>query len=540
MKRLALICGMAALVALVACSKAPTPVTPKVDSGPGCASYKDCEAGEVCDTATAQCGACKSSGQCLPHQDCASPSANQSLRCTFQAGWGNDCTLNADCPAAKLCKQGLCVASTDVVACPSYVCAAGQRCNRVNLVCEIDSGCFTDEQCDPSQVCNLATNRCDLRCTDANAQTVCLAGQKCVAGRCAQCGADADCQGGLKCDVTAGICTAGSTCFSDRDCTVPLVCNPLTLQCTQTVPPCVSDEQCRADQSCDVPSGRCVASGCQPDRYEPNHSQAAAAAIGPGPEIDVTGLTLCNGDSDYFSFSLLQGDLVQAVVDADTLAATTFEATLLDPLGRAIARGDLVASGQADSDGTYALRVRSSDLSQRYGLRVTIDHTSASCQNDAYEPNDTVPQATPLRPPGLSTLAICGGDHDWYSVQVASGRALRALLESDATGGEVDLYAYAADATTPLGALADGTHSGELVVQPVSDAGATYYLLVQGGEARSTNQYSLSVSFPTAAPYVPDAGPADAGPLDGGFETDGGDVDGGVAVDGGDVDGGTR
>src|SRR6185437_11284603 len=102
------------------------------------------------------------------------------------------------------------------------------------------------------------------------------------------------------------------TCFSDRDCQVPLVCNPATSQCTQPPPPCVSDEQCKVGYTCDLASGRCALAGCQPDAYEPNnHSQATAAAIGPGPVIQVKDLTLCGGEQDFFSFDMLQGDLVQ-------------------------------------------------------------------------------------------------------------------------------------------------------------------------------------------------------------------------------------
>jgi hypothetical protein len=487
------------LLTLVACSKSKPPPPPVIDAGPQCTDSSQCDPGEVCDANTGTCGPCKSTGQCKPHQNCQPPSPGQANACVYQAGWGDDCKLNDDCAAALLCKQGLCVPANQVTTCPNQQCPSGQRCNRTNLVCEQNSGCFTDDDCDSTELCNTATHACDPRCTDETAAQVCAADQKCFNGRCAQCGSDSDCSGGLSCDVTAGRCTNGSTCFSDADCDVPLVCNPVTSQCTQPPPPCVADEQCKSDETCDVPSGRCVPAACVPDRYEPNNSQATAAPLGTGPEIDVSGLTLCNGEQDYFSFQMLQGDLVQVVTEADTLATNTFDTTLLDPTGRALNRGDLVAQGQADSDGLYAVRVHSTDLKQSYGLRITIDHTSSFCQNDVYEPNDTPAQATRVAPPGIDSAAICEGDHDWFSLAVPAGLGVHVDEDSIASQGDLDLYVYASDGTTLLGSSAT-SNDDEIVDLPASTvASTTILILVQGGEPRSANQYSLQVSFRDAS-----------------------------------------
>ena len=496
-------------LALAGCKGDAPPPPPAVDAGPTCASNADCAEGQVCDTGTGKCSACKSSGQCAPHQVCQPPARNQPNACVWAQGYGDDCAQNGDCPAGQLCRQGLCLASSEVTTCPSGACPSGQRCNRQNLVCEEASGCFTDADCDATLLCNTATHQCDLRCTEDTADQICAAGQKCVGGRCAQCGSDADCPGGLSCDTAAGTCTNGSTCFSDRDCDVPLVCNPATSQCTQTVPPCVSDEQCKFGDACNLASGRCEAAGCPADRYEPgNHSQAAAAAIGPGPDIRVNALTLCGGQTDYFSFAMLQGDIVQVVVEADPLAAQTFDTALLDPAGRVVAEGDLAVNGQADSDGTFAVRVHTTDIEESYGLRVSIDHTASSCQNDSFEPNDTLPQATHVNPPGLSTLAVCAGDHDWYSIDVPAGLGVNVSESSDPAAGDVDLYVYAADGTTLLGSSATNADTEQVQLGPQVAGGARIYALVQGGDPRSQNQYSLAAAYRSDEP--------DAGSLDGG------------------------
>ena len=514
---------------------------PIVDAGPTCQSNADCSAGQVCDTRSGTCGPCKSSGQCALHQSCQAPSPNQPNACVYQPGYGGDCTANGDCQAGQLCRQGLCLPSNQVTTCPSGACPSGQRCNAQNRVCEENAGCFSDSDCDATQLCNAATHLCDPRCTDT-ADTVCQAGQRCVSGRCAQCGQDSDCMGGLTCDVVAGTCTNGNTCFSDRDCDVPLVCNPATRQCTQAVPPCVSDEQCKVGFVCELASGRCLAAGCAPDAYEPaNHTLAGAAAIGPGPDIQVQDLTLCGGESDYFSFAMLQGDLVQVVVQADPLAAQTFDTALLDPQGRVLASSDLVVNGQADADGTFAVRIHSTDPEQPYGLRVSIDHTEGSCQNDAFEPNDTVPQATHAAPPGLPTLAICAGDHDWFSIDVPAGLGLSVSETSDPTLGDLDLDVYASDGTTLLGRSATARAAETVTLGAAAAGGARVYARVQGGDVRATNQYGLSVSYQLDADAGADAGPVDVG-MDAGSSADAGpdDVDAGSRADAGpgDVDAG--
>lgn len=488
-----------ALAALLfaACSNGGGNTTPPtVDSGPSCTTDAGaCEAGLVCEPTTGRCGPCKSSGQCAAHQLCEAGGTPRQLRCAFQAGFGNECVTNDACEAGKVCKQGLCIPSQEAVSCPNGLCGEGLRCNRTNSVCELDTGCDSDAQCDASQRCNTTTQRCEQRCTADNAAEVCLVGERCFSGRCAQCGSDGDCQGGLTCDVGAGRCTAGLTCFSDRDCDVPLVCNPLTSQCTVKPPPCVSDDQCRRDQICDVPNGRCALRGCQPDRYEPNHSQATASSVGPGTDFEVKSLTLCDGQQDFFAFALSQGDIVQVVVEADPLAAGSFTTTLLDPLGRAVARGDLVVSGQADSDGRYAVRIQSRDVQQKYALRFQIAKVAGSCENDGFEPNDTAAQATRLAPPGLDRLAICAGDNDWFALDVPADRGARLRVEHAAAAGDLELFVYTPDGTTLLGSSTTALDVEEVSIEASQAAGRRLLVRVAGASTRTENQYSLGAAF---------------------------------------------
>ena len=104
---------------------------------------------------------------------------------------------------------------------------------------------------------------------------------------------------------------------------------------------------------------------------------------------------------------------------------------------------------------------------------------------------------------------------------------------SDPVQGDLDLYVYASDGTTLLGQSATSNATELVQLGPSKVAGARVYALVQGGDTRSENQYTLAVVYRTDEP---DAGVLDAGPVDAG-PVDAGDVDGG-ASDAGQADAG--
>jgi hypothetical protein len=385
-----------------------------------------------------------------------------------------------------------------VTLCPTGACPPGQRCNRVNVVCEADAGCFSNGDCDGATACNTYTNQCVPTCTAQNVDEVCSSGQKCVNGVCAQCGQDSDCPGGLVCDTQAGRCSNGTTCFSNSDCQVPLVCNPVTSQCTQQPPPCVSNEQCQDNYECDLASGDCIPQQCQPDAYEPNDTLAEAASIGPGTDINVSNLTLCNGVPGFFSFQLQQGDLVQVVVTADALTANSFTTTLYNPLGSVIATGNLAINGVASSTGAYVVEIQSTNPNEGYGLRIQVDQTTNDCQPDAYQPDGTPAQAVRVAPPGLTALSLCPGAQEWYFVDVPAGNGLHVEVDSVAAQGALDLFVLAADAGTVLGNNSSGLNVESVDLPSTQVQGFPVYMQVVGDDPRTANQYSLGVAFEPA------------------------------------------
>ena len=489
---------LAAAVALCACPKA---VAPAGDAGaPECATRADCDRqggdhqGELC-SAQGECVPCASDGQCDLRERCDPAS----LRCAFRTGWGRDCARNDDCQAGQLCVQGLCVAAQQATLCTAGRCLAdGQRCNQANGVCEEDIGCLADADCSDVELCNTPTSACVLRCTQETLGQVCQAGQKCVDSRCMDCSLDSDCQGGMVCDRGRLTCVVDGSarCLSDRDCAAGLVCDLAAGFCAKKPPPCLSNEECLKDERCDLASGACVKRACQPDRYEPNSTQADAKPLVAG---DYPGLTLCAGEQDWFSIKLSRGDRLSVFVDADSLFQDVMDTRLLDATGRAVAQGKLALDKTVAADGAYFLRLAATDPFIPYGLRLSLSR-GTPCDDDRLEPNDAPASATALHDQGdYDKLTLCGLDQDWFLLPVPADAGLLAELHYQPTEGAADLVVWASDGTTQL--ARSGATATVQTAQVASWAIADGKVLVQviSLDERAHAEYWLHLSFEQGA-----------------------------------------
>lgn len=452
-----------------------------------CETRDDCTAGLVC-TQEKRCANCDSSGECRLKEECST----ESLTCQLRSGWGTDCVLNGECQAGEWCRQGLCADRALVNLCPGNVsseCPQGFRCNTLNSVCEEDLGCAEDADCSTSEVCNTGTHGCVPRCTAETQGAICAGGEKCARGMCVQCESSGECGVGLVCDL-AGRCVSEGRCYQDRDCKVPLVCFQQTGTCVVKPPPCVSDESCSEEQRCDLPTGKCVPRACQADRLEPNDDPAHAYAVTASKYV---GLTLCKGDLDTFSLSLARGDQVGVNVDADPFSEGTFSTVIRDSSGRVVSVGRLLASYVAPVAGTYVVVVSSSDPFQLYGVAFLLSR-GVPCDDDGFEPNDLLAQATPLNTATTASGAICPQDRDYFTVAAPAGKGLVASLED---------Y-NSASGLLRLCVLSSGVEVGcseDLVAPSVSvslpDAGSgAFAVVVSGASERVANTYTLRVSFP--------------------------------------------
>lgn len=411
--------------------------------------------------------------------------------CRLKPCFGRDCTIHDDCGLGEFCVQGLCLVGSQTTAAgcrvsscaDGEVCDVGERCHPINRVCEEDLGCANDADCGEAQRC--VAGRCELACTAQTALEVCGLRRVCDDGACVDCVKDGDCGAGLTCDREQKMCVSPFSCRNNRDCQAPLVCNRLTRECTVDPGPCVSEGDCPDDETCQLATGKCVPRACIPDRFEPNDSLERAT---PLPNGATTGLTLCDGDVDYFRVSLENGDRAQVAVDVDTLL--NFDVAILGPVGEVLSQSDFAVRATANVDGDYYVRTRTDDAYVRYGLRLTVSR-GIPCVDDEYEPNDSFLSASPMDPGDYLGLQVCPGNADWYQVSVREGDKLDVRIEMTALQGDLDLFLYDSDGKTLLGSSATVLDVEQ--VQTAVFTGSRVYAKVVGAAATTRNAYDLKI-----------------------------------------------
>jgi hypothetical protein len=454
----------------------------------GCTKREDCPGGAVC--VDGDCTSCTRDRDCRPTELCHPIKR----ACEFKQCWGDACATHADCPLGRFCVQGLCLdpdqptaEGCQVAICDQDLqCGEGQKCSPTNNVCEEDIGCQSDADCGAGLRCNPGTLKCEATCTDETSGELCPHGWSCVEGGCAECTSNDACGGSRTCNPITFRCEGFNFCQTSRDCTVPLVCNRGTRQCTERPGPCSSTDDCPLEEVCQLSTGRCVSAACAADRYEPNTSFDLAPEISPG---DVSQLTLCQGDVDYFKLTLGRGDRIQTVVEVDPLL--NFSIELLDGAAALLAAGDYVVDRTVNADGDYYLRCRSEDPYVKYGLRIMVSK-GVPCDDDDDEPNNDRVHATPLSA-GQYPLALCAADADWYAVQVPRGQKLKVSLQHTPTEGDLDLYLYDSDGATLLDQSATAQEI-EVVETATTTAGVAYVKVV-GGTTSAQNTYDLFVTL---------------------------------------------
>ncbi|HOX43176.1 MAG TPA: hypothetical protein PK668_06245 [Myxococcota bacterium] len=456
------------------------------DGGPdpqACQSRLDCSGRLGCTDGL--CGRCQRDRDCLVTEFCHPLDQLCSL---FVEG---ECALNQDCALGEFCVQGSCKPASQVVACrDAGDCAAGERCDPLNLVCVLDLGCNRDEDCAAGEVCSVATHRCESACTPATQEVICGQGLFCdTFGRCVECFEDDQCGLGLTCNLEVQRCEGQNSCLTSRDCDPGLVCNPQTRQCTSPPPACLSNADCPTGSQCDPGSGACVSAECRPDGLEPNDFPESAAPLATGRHER---LNLCPGDRDFYALGLVRGDRVQVIATTDFLSSDSFQLVLLDPTASEVLQeGSLLLDHVVAGTGTHLVRVQTLDPQASYALLVTVTR-GVPCDDDAREPDDSALQARPIAPGSYPGLALCPQDEDWYSLERPLGARLLARLSYPALQGDLDLDLVAGDGQTLV--MRSATAGDTEVVYAEGGPGTRYYLRVYA-EGSNQNRYQLDVEL---------------------------------------------
>ena len=214
-----------------------------------------------------------------------------------------------------------------------------------------------------------------------------------------------------------------------------------------------------------------VESAENPDKLEPNDSEADAVALSSGAQ---EGSVACRGDEDWFSFDGSVGQVARFSLEAPN-GAVQLGLQVFDPEGKKIfesfnqsgtAETDIEELNTLALDGQYHVLVsdddgENADETVIYSLQVSLLNDT-----DENEPNNHPDQATPLDDSPLTcgsswsgVLSAVGsigsqGDVDWYVVDVSgcSSGLIEAELVFETDGlSDDDIWALSQEIQATLG-----------------------------------------------------------------------------------------
>lgn len=479
---------------------------------PDCVRDSDCPGELFCDN-----GECVE-GECERDADCPAGQV-----CLLAAGVCVEpqCLQNAECPEGQYCdpedrkcKEG-CVDSSN--------CPEGELCNPNTQACEPDAECADDSDCGERQVCR------DDKCFDVD----CVRDADCIgAGEFCNtdsntceltegfCTSDLDCEDGFRCDVENNTCEeiqcpecpegtfcneeVGECweCVTDEDCGEGGECDLAEHVCIDTR--CQGDEDCGEGEFCDRITGECeLDEECQDDNFEPNNAQEEARALGEG---EFEGLSVCEGDEDWFDIELQAGDGLE-IAAAFSHAAGNLDIELFDPTLRRVAAGtssnddERIFTEGLSRSGIYKLRVFGVEgvENKSYSLSVVIDTTNRPvCSDDNFEENDDAEQAAETVPGEFADLSVCPGDVDFFAVALERGQTMTVSLTFSHEAGDLDLQILAPGGEEVL-AESVTADDNEEATTPAIEVSGDVLIRVSGATPAVTNVYDLSITT-TEAP----------------------------------------
>ena len=242
---------------------------------------------------------------------------------------------------------------------------------------------------------------------------------------------------------------------------------------------------------------------CSDDGFENNDDADHAVDLAPGEHDAI----ICAGDDDWYALSLQAGDdLLLDLLFSD--ADGDLNMDLLGPAGQVLVSADSTDDNEQIHQvvavgGIYKLRVFGVDSAANdYSLHVVVTPPANACQNDAFEPNDSAVQASPLGQ-GDYSGKICAGDEDWYRVTLNNGDSLDANLNFTNADGNLDLKIFSADGQTLLdSSLSDDDNEQLSIVAALSGD-----VLVQVlGRSAVENTYNLVLTLTPAVVTCQDDG----------------------------------
>jgi len=123
------------------------------------------------------------------------------------------------------------------------------------------------------------------------------------------------------------------------------------------------------------------------------------------------------------------------------------------------------------------------------------ESNTPTCQDDAYEPNDSKTDAAYIIEGGTAGLQICAGDEDWYYLYLLGGETLEVSLAFTHADGDLDLKLL--DDAGVVVARSTTVTDGEAASAAATTSG--YYFIQVYGYNQAQNDYTMTVTVSSAA-----------------------------------------
>lgn len=362
----------------------------------------------------------------------------------------------------------------------------------------------------------LCASGCWQRPPCCTGDDTCAAGLACVGGVCrARCDYDEQCAKGERCDAVSRSCAGGVP---------PAACAPEWLddggwpdgwrgRDASAGPDAIGRDGSRRDAiwSDAVPDDRprrdsqgfdlgpdggaldkpdtgasvdAAADGghCQDDLFEENDYRQQAMPLTAEP-IDAI---LCPGDHDWFSVGRDSAETVHAHIECEN-AGATLQMLLRLPTGSHMLRSCDPAVGSADAQlvvpqpGMAYVEIWSDTAIDpaRYRLQVRVEGGSTGCGSDAFEPNEDLDQASPLRSDSTVHAAVCAVDADFFTFAVNANQQITVtqVLQQSCAGDALTLLA--SDGVSVL--AEDTSASDQRLLEAFAPRTGQYYVRVSSG-----------------------------------------------------------
>ena len=245
---------------------------------------------------------------------------------------------------------------------------------------------------------------------------------------------------------------------------------------------------------------------CFDDIFEENDGPGAEVATGLSPAQLLQG-TACRGDEDWFRFEVV-GDAETCPVQATLLfthADGNLSLQLTDDAGAEIASANSVDDneivGQDLAPGAYHVRVRLEGEEvdgNAFGIRVDVQcEVVVVCEDDPFEPNNVIDEATDLPVGPALAGTVCGDDDDFFEFDApVPGCDYVARMRHVNADGDLDLRLLDGEGA-PLDVSQTAADLEEVTGQ-LESAGPHFLRVYLFGEG--SNDYTVEVALDCPVP----------------------------------------